>query len=183
MAYSAFTINEGVCSTSYSKLYLPTCPLLTFDLCLLHLLSITNLALLLVILSTALSPNYYLLHSPSLDTETAAGETQTEAIDAFVMWDYVLESPSSIPPGEHSPPLLPSSPKRTLTYPQQSLGEGTSNLPGGPSRRDKFAEGRLRSYVALLLGSIGAGGASVLSLVQSTNQYSQSSHSIFTKRS
>ena len=182
MAYSAFTIHEGVCSTSYSKLYLPTCPLLTFDLFLLHLLSITNLALLLVILSTALSPNYYLIHSTSVDTEIE-GEAQAEPIDAFVMWDFVLESPPSTPPGEHRSPLLPTSsksygavpatPKRILTYSQPSPEQGVpSHATDSPARRDKFAEGRLRSYVALLLGSVGAGGASVLSLFQSKSQYS-----------
>jgi len=183
MAFSAFTINEGVCSTSYSELYLPTCPLLTFDLFLLHLLSITNLALLLVILSTALSPSYYLSNSSSLEANDNGVKVDPESTDAFVMWDFALDSPPHSPVGEPSSPLLssasksygavPATPKRNRAYSQPSPGHDTPSSASSV-KRDKFAEGRLWSYIPLLLGSMGAGGASVLSLVKSKSKYSQS---------
>jgi hypothetical protein len=114
MAFSAFTLSKGVCSLTISKLYLPTCPLLTFDLALLHLLSTTTLALMLVILSTALSPSYYL----SMSTDTK----HTEDTDVFVMWDLALASPPSSPrlspvliSGGSYGSILPITPLRT-TY-------------------------------------------------------------------
>lgn len=187
MAFSAFTIHEGVCSTSYSELYLPTCPLLTFDLFLLHLLSITNLALLLVILSTALSPNYYLSNSTSLEIDEEGGKADPESTDVFLMWDFVLDSPPQLPVEDQNSPLLPSSskfygavpatPKRARAYSQPSP-EQTTPRSSVPAKKDKFADGRLRSYVPLLLGSIGAGGASLLSLARSKSRYSQSSSSL-----
>jgi hypothetical protein len=168
MAFSAFTLSKGVCSLTISKLYLPTCPLLTFDLALLHLLSTSTLTLVLVILSTTLSPNYHLSLSPSAD----GGKVGPEERDVFVMWDLALASP----PG--SPRLGPVRTGGGLGGGGRSYGAITNELagvPGGvypqpsnpyaiddivvtptttPKKRDKFAEGRLWIYIPLGMSSL-----------------------------
>lgn len=174
MAFSAFTVKSGVCNQELSSVYLPACPLLTFDLVLLHLLSIATLALLLVIMSSTLSPNYYLSLSSSAEDQAAASKLHPEGSDVLVMWDMALSSP---PP---SPGLRPS---RSLvgaykTYGTQDTGPRTSSSataysqpgssevqsvedpevlapPALPKRRDKFASGRAWSYIPLLLCSLG----------------------------
>ena len=180
MAFSAFTLDKGVCSSTISSLYLPTCPLLTFDLALLHLLSTCNLTLLLVILSTALSPTYYLSLSSSLQPNDARRiDLNPEATNAFIMWDLALASPPSSPHLRPATDSLatksygtsaPAQPLAASPYPQpgpsSSFNEGANpSTNSTPFRkRDKFAEGRMWSYVPLGICSLGVAGAAVSSL-------------------
>ncbi|EIW71156.1 hypothetical protein TREMEDRAFT_67599 [Tremella mesenterica DSM 1558] len=166
MAFSAFTLEKGVCSFEISEVFLPNCPLLTFDLALLHLLSSTTLSLLLVILSTALSPNYYLQYSNMDPSEEIATKDVIES-DVFVMWEMALASPPQSPKlgsaklkdpstpamsyGTQSPttPLAQRLPQPTNPY--SPSAESDINVP---KKRDKFAEGRVWNYVPLLICSI-----------------------------
>ncbi len=175
MAFSAFTITEGVCSIDLSQTYLPTCPLLTFDLIILHLLSTSALALCLVVLSTALLPSYWLAHSNI--EGVPSGKDDPESTDAFVMWDLALASPPS------SPRLSPQNslqPSQARTYGTTSPGipilPESYPQPGStpteiPVKRDKFAAGRLWYYVPLLLCSIFACAACIISLLAGSNKY------------
>jgi len=180
MAFSAFTLHKGVCSTVVSDIFLPTCPLLTVDLALLHLLSTCNLALLLVILSTALSPLYYLSLSPSFPDTDAGGPAKVdpEAADAFVMWDLALASPPSSPRLDATPssrtygtsvpatPITPAS-RASPSNPYQSPAKASSASAEGatpPRRRDRFAEGRIWSYVPLAGCSLGVAGTAAFVL-------------------
>ncbi|RXK40943.1 hypothetical protein M231_01791 [Tremella mesenterica] len=173
MAFSAFTLEKGVCSFEISEVFLPNCPLLTFDLALLHLLSSTTLSLLLVILSTALSPNYYLQYSNMDPSEEIATKDVPES-DVFVMWEMALASPPQSPKlgsaklkdpstpamsyGTQSPttPLAQRLPQPTNPYSSSAESDinGTSGEAGVPKKRDKFAEGRVWNYVPLLFCSI-----------------------------
>jgi hypothetical protein len=167
MTYSYFTLVSSVCAEAVQQLFTPTCPVLTFDLALLHLLSTTTLALLLVILSTALSPNYFASMSPSYE----ASKDDQESM--FVMWELALASPPS------SPRLGPTRMDTGFT----PIGYGTTGCPSAKKssqlsdvenpyetgrgasatmadvmavrKRDKFADGRLWSYFPLLGCSLG----------------------------
>lgn len=174
MSFSAFTIHEGVCSTDLSDTYLPTCPILTFDLVLLHLLSIVTLCLLLSVLSTALSPGYYLAHSSAAAYGDGAKD-DPESADMLVMWDLALASPPSSP--RVAPALL-------NPYASKSYGTTESTVPvlgtqgddpefPAPitTRRDKFAQGRLASYLAIFTCSLGVCGASITSILNSPGRY------------
>jgi hypothetical protein len=106
MAFSAFTLGEGVCASSRPEIFIPTCPLLTFDMANLHILSIATFAHLLVILSTALSPGYYLSYSLLQDGSGSGGEgagshgskiDDADGYDGFVMWDLAVSSPPASP--------------------------------------------------------------------------------------
>ena len=180
MAFSRFILKLGICSTSFSELYLPTCPLLTFDLILLHLLSITTLSLLLVILSIALSPGYHL----SLSDMEAGSKADPESMDAFVMWDLALASPPTSPRVEEPNPFSP----RTLrsygtvtpvpvmgseSYPQPGPSAPVTSPTPVLKTKDKFAEGRLWSYIPLLACSLGGCGASSATLVKAQSRYSE----------
>ena len=196
MAFSAFTVKRGVCSSTLSEIYLPTCPLLTFDLILLHLLSISTLALLLVILSTTLSPSYYMIHSPSMSQGDGPSSKleDPESTDAFVMWEIALASPSSprlepvVSPstaksyGTYSPatPIHFETPSTSQFPPAQLSYSPTSSEPAStiPVKRDKFAAGRVWSYVPLMLCSIGAFAASTVTLVKT--KYGKCAHSFGT---
>jgi hypothetical protein len=140
MSFSAFTIANGVCSASTSKSFnLPTCPLLTFDIALLHVLSTSTLALLLVILSTALSPSYASSLSGLEDDTRRDGE-------GLIMWELAVNSP---PP---SPTLSP------LRVEGSRSGYGaveevtTRTIP--VLKKDK-SRGGVIMYTLLLLASIG----------------------------
>ena len=176
MSFSSFTLGEGVCSSSSKGVLLPTCPLLTFDLALLHLLSTATLALLLVILSNTLSPNYYTSISNLADEEDDEEGTSISAGDrgrgrgggvkngrgsVLVMWELAINSPPS------SPRLDPTS---SLSGPSRPNGYGatettTNASHSGPAtvrddtsvirKRDRFSEGRIIWYSLLLLVSLG----------------------------
>ncbi|KAK8847530.1 hypothetical protein IAR55_005388 [Kwoniella newhampshirensis] len=214
MAFSAFTLEQGVCSPTFPEFLLPTCPLLTFDLTLLHLLSTATLALLLVILSAALSPSYYLSMSPS---STSLSESQGISGGAgkggisqgFVMWELALASPPSSPylgPSSISTPPTASistsikggrgairsygtpAPTNPLiatssAYPQLGPGNEESyltmpgssavttdavrqstDMPSPPKKRDKFAEGRVGTYIPLAICSLGVACASIIGI-------------------
>ncbi|ORY20907.1 hypothetical protein BCR39DRAFT_554474 [Naematelia encephala] len=162
MSFSAFTLSQGVCSSVISEIFLPTCPLLTFDLSLLHLLSTSTLALLLVVLSTALSPSYYLDLSTALSDGAVAAKTASGS-DVFVMWELAL---ADAPMGGYD---VSSSSAKGSGVKSYGTVESTridvqseDNGPSGPVenavpvvRRDKFAEGRALSYFSLGLCSIG----------------------------
>ena len=179
MAFSAFTLDKGVCSPSIADLFLPTCPLLTFDLALLHLLSTCSLTLLLVILSIALSPTYYLSLSRSL-LPSGAGQNNLnpEAANAFIMWDLALASPPSSPhlgPNTTTPitqygTSSTSNPLTASIHPRpepssSSTVQADSSAQSEPIRkRDKFADGRVWSYVPLGMCSLGVAVTAVSSL-------------------
>lgn len=91
MAFSAFTLQQGVCSPTLPEFLLPTCPILTFDLTLLHLLSTSTLALLLVIVSSTLSPSYF--ESLSLSEGRVVGKGSR----GYIMWEMALGSVPSSP--------------------------------------------------------------------------------------
>ena len=171
MAFSAFTLEKGVCSMNVPDVLLPTCPLLTFDLALLHLLSSATLSLLLVILSATLSPSYYLAYSTSLDVAQGDGSKgDLTTSDVFVMWDMALASPPSTPSRSTTP--LPASTSYGTQSPTTPLAQRAYSQPAtlqvpddqpimapAPLRkRDKFAEGRVWNYVPLLLVALGAVG-------------------------
>jgi hypothetical protein len=153
--------------------------LLTFDLILLHLLSITSLSLLLVILSIALSPSYHL----SLSDIEGGSKSDPESMDAFVMWDLALASPPSSPRVEEQGPFSPTTPRSYGTVPPRPIMGSHSYSQPGPSSappasppptnriKDKFAEGRVWSYVPLLVCSVGAYGASIAALVKTQSRY------------
>ena len=167
MAFSAFTIQNGVCSSFVSDSLL-TCPFLAFNLALPHLLSTSNLALLLVILSTALSPSNYLSLSTSLDESDAGGTSKIDpdATDAFVMWDLALASPPSSPRLDAVPSSsartygtsVPTNPLTPADPHQYSAGGPSSEVVERPRKRDKFAEGRVWSYIPLGICSLGVAG-------------------------
>ncbi|KAK4686526.1 hypothetical protein P7C73_g3613, partial [Tremellales sp. Uapishka_1] len=165
MAFSAFTLQKGVCSSTTSHIFLPTCPLLTFDLALLHLLSSATLALLLVILSLALSPSYLSSYSLTSPDNPDGDEQSTKADDGFVMWELALASPpkshANLP--EALPPFISygtPGPTTPLAYAQPN--PYNSLLPASPStaefdaprKTDKFAEGRVWSYGPLAVCSV-----------------------------
>lgn len=138
MSFSAFTIANGVCSANTTKSFsLPTCPLLTFDMALLHALSTSTLALLLVILSTALSPGY----AASLSGIDEEDGTRREG-EGLIMWELAINSP---PP---SPTLAPTS---RSGY--GAVEEVTTRKIPAP-KRDK-SRGGVITYAGLLLVSIG----------------------------
>lgn len=155
MAFSSFTLGEGVCSSSERGVLLPTCPLLTFDLALLHLLSTATLALLLVILSNTLSPSYYA--TLSLTDSGSGKDLQGDAgpSSMLVMWELAVGSP---PP---SPRLQPSSSAAPTGYgaidsmPAPAVETPSSSSAPPTVKRDRFAEGRVISYALLLLVSLG----------------------------
>ena len=145
MSFSAFTLGEGVCSASASSSHpfeLPTCPLLTFDLALLHLLSTSTLALLLVILSTALSPGY------AASLSNMDGKSREEG--GLVMWELAVNSPPPSP----LPAIL------TLGggsgYGAIDEDEAMTRIVTPPiKRQDRFAKGGVVVYALLLLISVG----------------------------
>jgi hypothetical protein len=152
MSFSVFTLGEGVCSTSPLQITLPTCPLLTFDLALLHLLSTSTLALLLVILSISLSPGY----AASLSTFQAnkvvgRGDNDGDGDgDVLIMWELAVNSP---PPSPRLAPLVIGS----SGYGAIDTAASSSVSTHGDTpihRKDRFAQGRVISYVLLLLVSI-----------------------------
>lgn len=170
MAFTAYITQTSVCVSQIEEIYLPTCPILTLDLTLLYLLSISTLALLLVILSTALSPKYYSSLSPSLDGVPQSPESSQG--DMFVMWDLALASPPSTPRLGPTRTLASSSPVvRTYgtSVPATPVALATGETPANPyaaetplvKRRDKFAEGRVWSYAILLGCSLGVTGSAI----------------------
>jgi hypothetical protein len=166
MTYSYFTLVSSVCAEAVQQLFTPTCPVLTFDLALLHLLSTTTLALLLVILSTALSPNYFASMSPSYE----ASKDDQESM--FVMWELALASPPSSPrlgatrmdtgftPIGYGTTGTPTTKKQAQLSDVENpyeAGQGASatTVDVMVRKRDKFADGRLWSYFPLLGCSLG----------------------------
>jgi hypothetical protein len=145
MSFSVFTLGEGVCSktSSNQSIALPTCPLLTFDLALLHLLSTTTLALLLVTISNSLSPSYA--------SSLSAIPNKQDPEGGLIMWELAVNSP---PP---SPTLRPSG---SALASASGMRYGAIDEPHtrtvDPSivKKDKFIEGRVVSYGLLLLVSV-----------------------------
>jgi hypothetical protein len=143
MSFSAFTIANGVCSASSNKSFnLPTCPLLTFDMALLHVLSTSTLALLLVILSLALSPGY----AASLSGIEDEDGTRREG-EGLIMWELAVNSP---PP---SPTLSPLRSGAGSGSGYGAVEEVTTRTIPAP-KRDK-SRGGVIMYAALLLVSLG----------------------------
>lgn len=159
MAFSASTISKTICHISNTDLT-PPCSVLTFDLVLLHLLSVACFAYLVVVLSTALSPGYFTSHSPSLDglAGSKSQDLDGERGDVFVMWDLALGDPST-------PENLADS-DRANSDSGPSYGSAVrqqSNMitPGDPSTAsatvdavDRFARDRVAFYVPLLASSL-----------------------------
>ncbi|WWD07529.1 hypothetical protein V865_005630 [Kwoniella europaea PYCC6329] len=166
MSFTLFTVDSSLCQYTLSHLdNLPTCPILSFDSTLLHLLSILTFGQVLNYLSIA-------LRSES-DSDSSKGDN-----DRFVMWELAINSPPN------SPGLRP----RTLrnTHGQTTFGSGggygststsaaavtmerendsTSEIdiiPQEPNvtpidkqkRKDKFSKGRLWTYIPLNLCSL-----------------------------
>lgn len=150
MAFSSFTLGEGVCSSSDrgAGVLLPTCPLLTFDLALLHLLSTATLALLLVTLSNTLSPSYNATLS-EINKDPASGSGSAQRGNVLVMWELAISSP---PPSPTLHPVAGSGYGSTDLAPASA---SSSSVPTSTARRDRFAEGRVLSYSLLLVVSLG----------------------------
>ena len=157
MAFSAFILRRGMCTFKISDITLPTCPLLTFDLALLHFLSVACLALMLVILSTVLAPTYHLSLSPSAGPEELQ---DPEATGMFVMWDLALASPPS------SPRIKPVASTYGSTQAAQEPTNPYAESNGVAKRRDKFAEGRVMSYLPLAIGSLGVVLATIWVMIE-----------------
>ncbi|ORX34004.1 hypothetical protein BD324DRAFT_637992 [Kockovaella imperatae] len=155
MAFCAFILRRGMCSLSVSEVDLPTCPLLTFELALLHFISVSCLALLLVILTTVTAPTYLFSLSPSVDDSSEEAQ-DPESVGIFVMWDLALASP---PP---SPRIKPSAP---------NYGATLTDRPSNPyaeipvAKKDKFADGRVMLYLPLLLGGVGVALGTVWTMI------------------
>lgn len=167
MSFSAFTFGEGVCSVSSDSgadrdFQLPTCPILTFDLALLHLLSTATLALLLVILSTALSPAYH----ASLSEFEGVNKSTREGNDVLFMWDLAI---NSFPP---SPRLVASSSREAgygaVDAVEAAPSDGTIVFEA-PVKRDRYASGRVLTHGLLLLLSLGVVLAAALLVAQGQN--------------
>lgn len=143
MSFSAFTLGEGVCSASSSHPFeLPTCPLLTFDLALLHLLSTSTLALLLVILSTALSPGYAASLS-SVDGKQGQGD------GGLIMWEMAIDSPPS------SPTISPLRFGEASGSGYGAVEEVSTRSSTPPGLKKDRSRGGLIIYALLLLISLG----------------------------
>lgn len=184
MAFSAFTLQQGVCSPTLPEFLLPTCPLLTFDLTLLHLLSTSTLALLLVIVSSTLSSNYF---------ETLSlfeGQTVGKGSRGYIMWEMALGSVPSSPTGanhplppdiEQIPPeswvsygtLSPTTPHQATGPNAQGMTDAEPTMPPSsssepwqspPKKTDRYAEGRVGTYLPLFLCSLGVACASMIGL-------------------
>lgn len=184
MAFSAFTLQQGVCSPTLPEFLLPTCPLLTFDLTLLHLLSTSTLALLLVIISSTLSPSYF--ESLSLSEGQAVGKGSR----GYIMWEMALgsvpNSPTrvnqSLPPdiGQTTPESLvsygtlsPTTPRNSTWSYAQGMADAEPTMPSSsasepwqspPKKKDRYAEGRVWTYLPLFLCSLGVACASMIGL-------------------
>ncbi|KAE8540428.1 hypothetical protein D1P53_003374 [Cryptococcus gattii VGV] len=182
MAFSAFTLQQGVCSPTLPEFLLPTCPLLTFDLTLLHLLSTSTLALLLVIVSSTLSSNYF--ESLSL----FEGQTVGKGSRGYIMWEMALGSVPSSPAGashplpldiEQIPPenwvsygtLSPTTPHQAtwpnaqgMTEPTMPPSSSSEPWQSPPKKKDRYAEGRVGTYLPLFLCSLGVACASMIGL-------------------
>ncbi|ALO60908.1 hypothetical protein CNJ01775 [Cryptococcus deneoformans JEC21] len=184
MAFSAFTLQQGVCSPTLPEFLLPTCPLLTFDLTLLHLLSTSTLALLLVIISSTLSPSYF--ESLSL----SEGQTVGKGSRGYIMWEMALgsvpNSPTrvnqSLPPdiGQTTPESLvsygtlsPTTPRNSTWSYAQGMADAEPTMPSSsasepwqspPKKKDRYAEGRVWTYLPLFLCSLGVACASMIGL-------------------
>lgn len=163
MAFSHFTVDRGVCfnpdNRAKGELHLPSCPLLTFDLALLHLLSTSTLALMLVVLSTVLAPGYHLSHSTSYDADAEQLQSSPKG-GGLVLWDLAL-APIEQGAGERERLHVE---RYGATEPETSgSGSGTSDAQEagtvGILPRDKFAEGRVTSYGLLLACSLGVVGS------------------------
>ncbi|KAL1407264.1 hypothetical protein Q8F55_006682 [Vanrija albida] len=146
MAFSAAIVDNGVCARSLSSVRLPSCPLLTFDLTILHLLSVSSLALVLVILSAVVRPGYEMSHSLLSDSESDTSSPGKSG--GLVLWDMAL-APIPEPAG-------PSSAPSTSTYGAvRAAEEQPPDFSPPHPPRDKFAEGRLWSYAPLVACSVG----------------------------
>lgn len=181
MSFSSFTLGEGVCSSSSKGVLLPTCPLLTFDLALLHLLSTATLALLLVILSNTLSPSYYTSISNLIDDEEnedrtsdgdRGGGMKNGRGSVLVMWELAINSPPPSPrldPASHLSGTSRSTgygATETSTSINHSVPVTVRDSTPGIVKRDRFSEGRVICYSLLLLVSLGVvvGAALLMSM-------------------
>lgn len=178
MSFSAFTFGQGVCHLPSSSseadtprnFILPTCPILTFDLALLHLLSTTTLSLLLVILSIALSPGYggTLSDIKGIDrSDNGNGNGDEEGV--LVMWDLAINSPPS------SPRLVGR--EEPLGYGAVEAGPGpgpssTTTIFEAPTKVDRYASGRMITHGLLLLVSLGVVLSAGLLVFQGQNSMS-----------
>lgn len=172
MAFSQFTIDQGVCFNPKNlpkagggseSLRLPACPILTFDMALLHLLSTATLALLLVILSTVLAPGYDLSHS--MHHDPAAGSPRDSydmgmgkgGSGGLVLWDLAMAPVDAGDGGERERLHVE---RYGATEGDEVGGSGSSGaaesarVPAVPVY-DKFAKGRVSSYSVLLACSLG----------------------------
>lgn len=151
MAFSAVIVNDGVCARSLSVVRLPSCPLLTFDLTVLHLLSVSSLALLLVILSSICKPGYEMSHSLLSESESEDGSPKGGGL---VLWDMAL---APIPEPSAGPSTAVRSTYGALSGEEAAVASAAAapDFSPPPAPRDKFAEGRLWSYAPLVVCSLG----------------------------
>nr|XP_019047028.1 hypothetical protein I302_03635 [Kwoniella bestiolae CBS 10118]OCF25958.1 hypothetical protein I302_03635 [Kwoniella bestiolae CBS 10118] len=173
MSFTLFTIDSSLCQYTLHYLDdLPTCPILSFDLTLLHLLSILTFGQVL---------NYF---SIALSSESESDNKDDN--DRFVMWELAINSPP------HSPVLQPRTLRNAPSGAESRIrgaGSGygatsTSDTNAAvqvqtrqeadtdqvstseidirdeeertdrPQKRDKFSKGRLWTYIPLNLCSL-----------------------------
>ncbi|WVR04728.1 hypothetical protein IAU60_001739 [Kwoniella sp. DSM 27419] len=158
MSFSIYTLNESTCQPSRSETMLPSCSLVSFDLTLLHILSISTFIQLLMILSSMLSA-----------VRLGAKDGNKDGGEGFVMWELALASPPHSPRlGPSAMPAVDGLSANFATYGATSIsavpaqlaasnGQSEQSLAAtdsGSKRRDKFAVGRRRTYVPLAFGSL-----------------------------
>ncbi|WRT64639.1 uncharacterized protein IL334_001573 [Kwoniella shivajii] len=180
MSFTLYTIDQSLCQFTPLPNDLPTCPILTFDLTFLHILSIVTFGQVMNYLSIAISTDNTKAskkNNTSGDTEDGEGER-----DGFIMWELAI---NSNPP---SPVMIPISDlPNTQQQPSSSLGgygsTSSTNVPTSSERLhqqeisssesittpittlnttirirkpgDKFSSGRLSTYIPLNLCSLG----------------------------
>ncbi|KAL7420060.1 hypothetical protein Q5752_005025 [Cryptotrichosporon argae] len=165
LAFSAFTLELGVCNRALSDVFLPTCPLLTLDMALLHLLGVSSLALVLAVFSAALHsdhPSRLSLLSPAADR----GARGAGSDDVLIMWDMAVASAPSSPVADRGKGFASygatESTEHAARGPRGADGQEQAQRPAAAMvTRDKFAAGRTVVYSALGACSVVVLGAGV----------------------
>nr|XP_019008357.1 uncharacterized protein I206_06916 [Kwoniella pini CBS 10737]OCF47138.1 hypothetical protein I206_06916 [Kwoniella pini CBS 10737] len=180
MSFTLYTIDSSLCqySTTDFEFDLPTCPILTFDLTFLHILSTITFCQVLNYLSIALT---------SHEDEDKINKNGSSG-DGFIMWELAINSNPS------SPTLQPRTLRRHDVEPlsSSSMGYGSTattstanpaiiqveeHIPESDlsssshdeneslvQARDKFSRGRLWTYIPLNLCSLLVACASFASI-------------------
>lgn len=152
MAFSASTISKTIC-IDHSPTSVPQCSGLTFDLILLHGLSLAAFAYLVVVLSTALSPGYLTSHSTSLEGVDAADSNGVggEVGSVFVMWDLAIGDSPKTNAGDVESDIREGYGTASRAIPDV---ERTVVEQDQVQSTDRFAKGRVGMYSALLSTSL-----------------------------